>query len=339
MAQAIIKLVNTLRNSYERRDMFRSYTINDTRLPLIIEFENKREADPHQLISHYENNKGYFESRLLVHGGLLFRGFSAFDLKTFEEFARAVSGNELLNYIDGTSPRRRINNSIYTSTEYPPEFFISLHNELSYAHKWPNKLFFLCTVAPEKGGETPLVDSRRLLTNFPLNIVKQFRDKGVRYIRNLHGGDGLGLSWQATFETNDRLVVEQYCREANIKMIWKEDGSLRLIQDRPATARHPKTGEEVWFNQADQFHPSEMDQETYDCMLDIMKEEDIPKNAFFGDGSIIDRSILDEIREIIRRQIVLFPWQVGDVLVIDNMLTSHGRMPFVGPREILVAMS
>ena len=29
---------------------------------------------------------------------------------------------------------------VYTSTEYPPEFFISLHNELSYSTRWPSRL-------------------------------------------------------------------------------------------------------------------------------------------------------------------------------------------------------
>jgi alpha-ketoglutarate-dependent taurine dioxygenase len=319
--------------------MFKSYTINDSRLPLIIEPENGSAADPRQLISLYETNKEYFESKLLIHGGLLFRGYSTLDLKSFEDFARASSDGELLNYLDGTSPRTKKNANVYTSTEYPAEFFISLHNELSYAHKWPSKLFFLCKVAAERGGETPLADSRSLLAKLPPNTVRRFKDKGVKYVRNLHGGYGMGLSWQTTFETEDKSVVEKYCREANIDMTWKEDGGLRLTQVRPATAKHPKTGEEVWFNQVDQFHPTEMDQETYECMMDIMKEEDIPKNAFFGDGNPIDSGMLDEIREITKRYMISFPWRVGDLLVIDNMLTSHGRMPFVGPREILVAMS
>jgi alpha-ketoglutarate-dependent taurine dioxygenase len=33
------------------------------------------------------------------------------------------------------------------------------------------------------------------------------------------------------------------------------------------------------------------------------------------------------------------PWQAGDILVVDNMLACHGRMPFSGPRKILLAMA
>jgi hypothetical protein len=34
-----------------------------------------------------------------------------------------------------------------------------------------------------------------------------------------------------------------------------------------------------------------------------------------------------------------FNWQRGDVMVVDNVLATHGREPFTGERRILVAMS
>jgi alpha-ketoglutarate-dependent taurine dioxygenase len=36
---------------------------------------------------------------------------------------------------------------------------------------------------------------------------------------------------------------------------------------------------------------------------------------------------------------VAFPWQKGDILMVDNMLAAHGREPFTGPRKIMVAMA
>jgi hypothetical protein len=33
------------------------------------------------------------------------------------------------------------------------------------------------------------------------------------------------------------------------------------------------------------------------------------------------------------------PWRRGDLLLIDNMLTAHGRRPCTGDRRVLVAMS
>ena len=32
-------------------------------------------------------------------------------------------------------------------------------------------------------------------------------------------------------------------------------------------------------------------------------------------------------------------WQAGDLMLVDNVRTAHGREPFEGPREVLVAMA
>ena len=33
------------------------------------------------------------------------------------------------------------------------------------------------------------------------------------------------------------------------------------------------------------------------------------------------------------------PWQAGDLMLVDNVRTAHGREEFEGPREVLVAMA
>jgi len=35
---------------------------------------------------------------------------------------------------------------------------------------------------------------------------------------------------------------------------------------------------------------------------------------------------------------VRFTWRQGDMIMLDNMLTSHARDTFEGPRHIVVAM-
>jgi alpha-ketoglutarate-dependent taurine dioxygenase len=246
-----------------------------------------------------------------------------------------------MEYVDGNSPRTKLDSGVYTSTEYPPEYFISLHNELSYSLRWPDRLFFCCVTAPEQGGETPLVDSRTLLRELPNSLVNDFRAKGVCYIRNLHGGRGFGPSWQKTFQTTDKEDVHAFANGNGVQVQWVNDGTLRLTQTRPSMAKHPITGEEVWFNQAEQFHPTTHPESVYQAMMSVYRgrEEMLPQHVTFGDGTAIPLEYLQTIRSVTKANVAEFRWKRGDLLVVDNMLAAHGRNPFKGPRRILVSMT
>jgi alpha-ketoglutarate-dependent taurine dioxygenase len=196
---------------------------------------------------------------------------------------------------------------------------------MSYTYRWPAHLFFICVEAPTQGGETPIADSRALLQRIPNETVKEFSRKQIKYLRRLHGFQGDGYSWQEAFESDDRRVVEEYCEQGNVSCEWLTDGTLLLTETRPATITHYLTGEEVWFNQADSFHSAGNPNSRLD--------------AWFGDGSEISEGSVVQIREAMKSLTVLIKWQLGDVLVLDNVLTAHGRRPFSGPRKILLAMT
>ena len=282
------------------------------------------------------------DARLLQCGAILLRGFG---VDSAEEFQRCmdVLPAQSSAYVDGNSPRTKITRSVYTSTEYPSEFRISLHNELSYSHTWPSRLYFCCVVAPQSGGSTTIADSRAILRRLSAPTLSLFEEAGVTYVRNLHGGAGaiIGKSWQQTFETDSRADVEAYCKGGDIKYEWKADGGVRLVQVRPATAVHPQTGDKVWFNQLEQFHPSSNPPEVYEALSAIYGDSpfDLPQYACLGDGRPAPDDVLAEVRAAMTAESIEFPWERGDLLIVDNMLTAHGRAPFVGPRKVLVSMS
>ncbi|MEU6200234.1 TauD/TfdA family dioxygenase [Streptomyces sp. NPDC047061] len=293
------------------------------------------EATPQGLAGHLRG-LGDPEPLLTRHKALVFRGFGV-TRAGLEEVMDLLLPNRLA-YVHGNSPRTKVGENVYTSTEYPQEYTISMHNEMSYAHRWPARLLFFCDREPATGGATPVVDGVRWLAALDPEVRDAFA-RGVRYSQNLHGGRGLGKSWQETFETESRGEVETFLKDAEAEWEWRQDGGLRVTQLRPATARHPVTGTEVWFNQADQWHAAGLGSETAAALYQIMPAEDLPQSVTFADGSPIPDHHVTQIRDRGLESAVDVDWRTGDLMLIDNMLVGHGRRPFTGPRRVLVAMS
>lgn len=266
---------------------------------------------------------------------LVFRGFGLTPQSVEPVLDRLLPNR--LPYVHGNSPRTRVKGNLYTSTEYPQRFTISMHNELNYARRWPARLAFYCEKAAEAGGATPVVDGERWLQALAPELREAFAG-GVRYVQNLHDGYGLGKSWQDTFETDDRAAVEEFLAESHAEWKWGPEG-IRVTQVRAATTIHPVTGAEVWFNQADQWHPAGLGDETSAELYDILEPDDFPQYVTFADGTPIPDRYIEQIREAGLTNAIDVDWREGDLLLIDNVLTGHGRRPFGGTRRILVAMS
>lgn len=282
-------------------------------------------------------NRDFIEQQLFRHGALLFRGFGPFSPEQFERFALATSTGGLIDYQYASTPRHRIKGGIYSSTEYPPDQAIPMHNEMSYAASWPGKIWFCCLKASLEGGETPIADSARVLERIDASIQARFRERGVSYVRNYR--DHVDLSYADVFGTENQAEIEKFCRRAQIECEFGPDRQLRTRQRCAAIAIHPRKRLPVWFNQAHLFHISSLDPGVGDSLLSEFGEAGLPRNAYHGDGSRIEISDLDAIREAYRQETVVFPWNEGDILVLDNMQVAHGRNPFSGERKIIVSMA
>jgi alpha-ketoglutarate-dependent taurine dioxygenase len=334
-------------------------------MPLLVRPE--RDTSSEALVDWIGDNHNYLRRAMTLHGAVLFRGFSIYDARAFERVASAIDP-ELKDRYLGTSPRKGLTEKVFSASELPGHYPIPQHCEMTFIAEPPRRLFFCCLVEPRHGGETPLADFRRVYRDLDPRVRDRFIERGVRIIRNYDGpGAGKRLDpwklkrWDEMFGTTDRSEVEAECRRQGFAFDWLPGGRLRLVSHQPAVRNHPESGEPTWFTHLQVFHlgsaPAEYRRiyartgeariwaltQLSSAMVAVKRRlkspEDHALHCTYRDGTEIPEADIEHVRDVIWKHMVAIPWRRGDVVAIDNHAVSHGRLPYRGDREIVVAWS
>ena len=272
---------------------------------------------------------------VVEHGSLLVRGLGLRDAAGIEAAFRQLGS--LMIEREAFAERRRYSEHLYSSSKWPPGQPMCMHHELSYALELPSLMLFACLTAPTDGGATPVADSASVLQSLPAELVDRFKRTGWLLIRNYN--DEIGTSIAEAFGTDDRRAVESYCRANAIEFEWQPNGGLHTRQRRSAVVRHPRTGQRCWLNQVAFLNEWTMDPEVREYLVDVYGEHGLPFNTRFGDGDPIGADVVQLINQVYEENTARERWQSGDLMLLDNVRTAHGREPYEGPREVLVAMA
>lgn len=163
--------------------------------------------------------------------------------------------------------------------------------------------------------------------------------KTVLYVRNYN--QGIDLSWQEVFQTDNKKEVESFCKNHDIEYKWNNQGpELTTRQICQASIIHPISKAPSWFNQAHLFHASALTESEKMTLIETIGYEDyLPRNTFYGNGEPIELEVLEHIKEAYNKEKIKFQWHKGDLMVLDNLLTAHSREPYKGERKVVVAMA
>lgn len=299
-----------------------------------------------------EDYKSQIEQLLLTHGALIFRGFPIDIADHFISVIKALNFGNFVNYIGGDSPRDRVEEKVYTSTEAPSHLHLPLHQELSFIKNFPKHIYFFCETAPVAGGETIIADARKISEALEYALREKFENQQLVYTSHYYYRSKImswvnrmqraHKSWTEVFETEDKNEVEQKCLANEFEWHWLKNDWIEIKQTRPAFMTHPLTHEKVWFNQAHlyDFNPKLIGWKNYlAAKLFYFRKSTRLHEISFADGKQIPRADLYHILDVLNENTVAYPWQRGDVMVLDNILSMHGRAPFAGPRRILTALT
>ena len=155
--------------------------------------------------------------------------------------------------------------------------------------------------------------------------------KGLLY-RNVmppedDAGSGMGRSWQSTFSVDTRGEAEAAMATLGYRFEWLEDGCLKATTPKLQAVRDLGDGRKSFFNQLIAAFKGWKD-----------TRNDPAKAITFGDGSPIDPSDINRAAELAEEITFDVPWQTGDVALVDNYVTMHGRRTFSGKRKVLASL-
>jgi alpha-ketoglutarate-dependent taurine dioxygenase len=320
------------------------------RPPLWIEPADRRLAtDLPAALDWMRRRHDDLEAALLSFGAVVFRGFP---VGGTDDFAAMMDGFApfAAGYAGGTTDRKAIKGRVMEATRTSEEMYILLHQEMSYMAANPRLVAFYCKTPAEAGGETVICDMRGVLETLPAPLAAKFVDHGVTYLRNMRSAAVEDWradpkyrhpSWQYRFETEDRDVVAAQLAERGVSFEWLDDGSLNLWTRLPGVTTHPATGDLLFFNQLHaQLQHRYLIGEARAALMDAAYRPDLPRpyTVTFGDGTAITDAEYFAIQDELEGRLTRFSWRSGDVMLLDNKLTAHGRKPYKGERDVQVML-
>lgn len=270
------------------------------------------------------------------HGAVLLRGFP---VTSAEDFDAMIAGLGLPNfpYERSLSNAVRVNRTprVFSANEAPPNVQIFFHHEMAQTPLYPRWIFFSCEVAAEQGGATPICRSDVLLerlTEARPEFVKACEQKGLCYTNVMPNDNdaqsGMGRSWRSTLGVDTRDAAEARLRELGYQWEWLADGCLRATTPPLPAIVQMDDGRKVFFNQL------------IAAFRGWKDERNDPSKAIrHGDGSPLDAEAVGVAVELAEELAFDLAWQVGDVVLVDNMVAMHARRPFVGTRKVFASLA
>lgn len=294
-------------------------------------------------------------SVLSENGAIILRNVGIDSLAQAEELLIQLGVEFDNHYVGGASPRSRLSDYFFTSTEAPAPYVISYHTEMCYSFERPGKIFFYCVSPPPQYGETPVFDCQQIWRGLPTELKDKIESLGVMYQRYFVAKKSRLLNvyktWMDAFNVTTQEQAEQVFKQQKLIFDWQPDGSLVTRSKVPGVIKHPTTGEKCLSLTLYNSESASYDLKKFAHRINpisrfflssFMRFLYARKNVFmrtlWGDGSEISATETRQIIDAAWKVSTLFQWQQNDLLMIDNIRYGHGRLNVVKPRVIAAAL-
>ena len=316
--------------------------------------------------------KDELHALLAQQGAILFRNCGIDTVAQFHGLMSAlgISSCDTDHYY-GEVMRANTGQHTMEPTLVPPDFMIAPHNECAFWYALPEYIAFFCEQTDALYGQTPVIDCAKVAASFSAAlrekleqslVVNEYVYDSVEASEDLVKGQKRNC-WQTAYQTQDRKVVETILdARDDVDYTWRKNGTLHLQIHSRVFARHPTTGEAC-------FHSSrafDFNNSTY--MLREFGRNQLPYGKYLSSlsttkmgqwlsdhnwvehhryawkttlqkGPKLTDAEITEVTDTLFAHATIFRWRAGDVLLIDNVKTAHGRLNVDARRVLHVYMS
>ncbi len=326
-------------------DTVECWGLAENQPPLFISPREGAFASVDEVVAWGAEHRPALDRLILERGGIVLRGFP---IVTSEDFS-AVGGcfpAYTGGYQGGAAARRPLAKGVYEATQRTGDQTIPIHQEMFYLRDYPGRIAFFAKKVAEEGGETLIADMRRITSEMPEIIRGKLERLGIENVRNFAPKTGNReetrlmdkRGWDFAFYTDSREEVDEICRRRHMRPHWHEDGSLTVFNLEDAFVSHPLTGERIYRGGVHIAHFFRGSYDNTGKAAELRQQQKFPSGAYLGDGSELEPEEDAEFQRLVDRYTYSWPWQDGDVMILDNLETGHGRNPFRGKRATEVSL-
>jgi hypothetical protein len=284
------------------------------------------------LSQFFKKNKNKLIKTNLVYGAILFRNFDL-NPTIFEKTINNLNMKEI-NMFGSAAPRTKIQGTIYTANDSPPSEKIPMHHEMAQTKNPPSHIFFYCEQPSSIGGETPLIDSRKIYDYIYNNHNKIYKElkNGIYYERTLSEYDdvssALGKGWKNCYDVKSKKEMEDKLNKLYSVYKWKNNDLWMQTPIMPVfNSIYNDQIEYTFFNSIIAAYNG------WNDSRNIGK-----KSITLSDGSYLNENFMNDLNEFIEENKIQFKWEKNDLLMIDNRVMMHSRNTFERPRKILTTI-
>lgn len=314
--------------------------------PLVIEAEGTEETDPLPFFHDVD-----FDDLLSRHGAVLFRGFELSNPGVDEALA-ALDASFSIPTIGNQTLRHKVSQRTANSTGAPRFYYIPQHIEWNYNGRLPGTLAFYCEHPPESDGSTVIADNRNLTKQLPDSIMDKL-DANYLY----------QFTFSSEYTAGDLLTYfdaereeDAYARMHELGFAMRDDLEGVMQSVRSCLIRHPRTNDVLLAMPLEYMYKKVLKNGMFNVrkfnrtkrlkyltilavgrILEIAGKKTVPSRIVFEDRALTRREYRDYLN-ILNANKVFFTWRRGDLLLLDNLLVTHGKQPHTGKRKIIVSM-